>query len=132
MTKTLSRTISGTASEEIAERVHKAARIEDRSPSQIVVSAADLYTRLPTEAHIALRRIELLGGPGELDRAIVALGRDILRYQFDAAREAVAASMPESIIRADRATLECDDDFLNVASTAVARTGTRPEKRAGD
>ncbi len=131
MAKTLSRTISGTASEEIAERVCKAAKIEDRTTSQIVVSAVDLYTRLPAEAHIALRRIELLGGPGEMERAIVAFGRDILRYQFDAARDSVAASMSKSMQIGGLAGLESDSDFLSAASAAVARATARTGRRSG-
>jgi hypothetical protein len=121
MTKTLTRTISGSAPEELADRVQEVARIEDRTPSQVVVSAVDLYTRLPTEAHIALRRIQALGGETALERVLVDLGRQILDRQFEAARHAVAASITVN----DLDRLESDDEFLAAAAAAVRRTGTR-------
>ncbi|MGI8547884.1 MAG: hypothetical protein ACR2M1_11195 [Gemmatimonadaceae bacterium] len=121
MTKTLKRTLSCAATEELCGRVDKVAELEARSPSQVVVSAADLYTRLPVEAHIALRRIESLGGEAELQRTVVDMGRYILDRQFDAARSAVAATMDVDALSA----LESDDEFLSAASAVIAKTSTR-------
>jgi len=121
MAKMLTRTISGSAPVALADRVQEVAKIEDRTPSQVVVAAVDLYTRLPAEAHIALRRIESLGGEAELERILVDLGRQILDRQFEAARRAVAASMQVD----DLDELQSDEDFLNAASAAVARTSGR-------
>lgn len=121
MAKTPTQTISGSAPKALADRVQEVAKIEDRTTSQVVVSAVELYTRLPPEAHIALRRIERLGGATELERVLVDLGRQILDRQFDAARAAVAASMRVD----DLDELESDDDFLNAASAVVARTSAR-------
>lgn len=121
MAKTAMRTISGSAPQSVADRVQRVAAIEDRSPSQIVVSAVDLYTRLPAEAHLALRRIESLGGEAQLERVLVELGRHILDREFDAARSAVAATLRVDAL----GQMESDKDFLSAASTAVARTGAQ-------
>ena len=118
MAKTPTQTISGSASKELVDRVQAVATIEDRTPSQVVVSAVDLYTRLPSEAHLALRRIAALGGETELEQTLVELGRHILDRQFAAARHAVAAGMRVD----DLGALESDEDFLRAASAAVART----------
>jgi PleD family two-component response regulator len=127
MSRASNRTISASASAEVAERVLQTAKLEDRTPSQVVAAAADLYTRLSPEAHIALRRIELLGGAAALERVLAAISRDILRHQFDAARQAGAAAM--RVAEGDPAP--SDDDLLEAASAAVARAGTRSRRRAG-
>ena len=124
MTKTLKRTLSGAATEELCGRVDRVAELEARSPSQVVVSAADLYTRLPAEAHIALRRIESLGGEAELQRTLVDMGRYILDRQFDTARSAVAARMDVGMDVDALGVLESDNEFLSAASAVIARTST--------
>lgn len=95
--------------------------MEDRSPSQIVISALELYTRLSPETHLALRRIEQVAGKHAVERILTEFGHHILDRQFDAALDAAAAQIGETHVRG----LESDEQFLSAASTAVAQTSGR-------
>ena len=60
MAKTPTQTISGSASKELVDRVQAVATIEDRTPSQVVVSAVDLYTR-QCSINVSARDLAVMG-----------------------------------------------------------------------
>lgn len=126
MAKPPTQTISGSVPTTIVKRVREVARLEDRTTSQVVASALDLYTRLPTELHVMLRRIAVERGEEELQRTLQALGRQVVIQEFDAARSAVARSIKYEGLEA----VESDDDFLDAAVDIVKASYARD--RVGD
>jgi len=119
------KTISGQAPVALAERLADAAQIEQRSASQLVVSAVDLYTRLPAEVHIALRRIAATEGEAAVDQLMVDIGRRIVDRQFDAARDRVASKMQLG----SAGELETDAQLFAAARKALSHTRPRAKRQ---
>ena len=117
--------ISGQAPVELAMRLADAARFEQRTASQLVVSAVDLYTRLSPEVHVALRRIAATEGEAVVQQLMTDIGRRILDRQFDVARRKVAEQMNTAALGA----LTSDDELLNAASAAVSHRYPKPVRR---
>ena len=63
-------TISAHVDEELRRRLQLAAELEDRSPSQIVSAALQLYLDMPDRAHSAIRRLRVFGEPRDLELAM--------------------------------------------------------------
>jgi hypothetical protein len=105
-----SRTISSVMDEKVAGAVADVARIEDRTPSQIVNAAVRMYTRLPTAARQALRTIDALGTEEERAEAIWTVARSLSAAAFGVASrrgaEQIAANNPELMNKLKDATEE--------------------------
>lgn len=63
---------------ELSERVERIRALTNQSTTQIVVDALDLWTLLPPEAHIALRRIAQEHGRTHLEQVIEHFAHAIL------------------------------------------------------
>lgn len=105
-----SRTISSVMDEKVAGAVAEVARIEDRTPSQVVNAAVRFYMQLPEMTRQALRKIEALGTEQERAEAIRGVARSVAGSAFDIASrrmgEQIAASNPELIARLKDASEE--------------------------
>ena len=60
------RSISGYVDDKVADRLNDIARIESRSPANIVGQALGFYVALPEAARASLRRIEAMAQPEEM------------------------------------------------------------------
>jgi hypothetical protein len=87
------RTISAHADEQTVERVKLVARAEDRAPSQIAAAALRFYTKLPPEAHTAIRTIEAFGTEDEAFAMAGAVTRALVAAEFEIAQRRIAAQM---------------------------------------
>jgi predicted transcriptional regulator len=60
------RSVSGYVDDKVAERLNDVARMESRSPANIVAQALGFYVALPEAARTSLRRIEATALPQEM------------------------------------------------------------------
>jgi hypothetical protein len=96
--------------ESVARSVAEVARLEDRTPSQVVNAAARFYMRLPDIARDSLRRIEATGTDAERAEAMRLVARSLAGSSFEIASrrmaEAIRANNPELMERLKGATEE--------------------------
>jgi hypothetical protein len=96
--------------EKVAGAVAEVARIEDRTPSQVVNAALRFYTRLPAGARQALNSIDALGTEEERAEAMWRVARSLVGSSFSVASrrgaEQIAANNPELMRKLKDATEE--------------------------
>ncbi len=121
-----SRTISSVMDEKVAGAVTEVARIEDRTPSQVVNAAVRFYMQLPETTRQALRRIEALGTEQECAEAMSGVARSVAGSAFDIASrrmgEQIAANNPELLERLKGAS---EEDVLAEAVGLSREAGWR-------
>jgi hypothetical protein len=122
------RTISFHASEELAGRLEHAARVEDRSPSQIASAALDLYLRLPPEAHSALRHVHALGTDEDRHQAIRSVARVLINAQYDLAVRQMGIELRERGI----AVPDSEEELLAEAVRMTSRPKPPVPRSAGE
>jgi hypothetical protein len=106
------RTISSVMDEPVARAVAEVARIEDRTPSQVVNAAVRFYMQLPDAARRSLRSIEALGTEQEQAEAIRSVARSLAESSF-----AIASRRASEQIRANNPALL---DKLKTEENAMA------------
>ena len=79
------KTISAYTDAETASMVEQIARVEQRKPAQIAAAALAFYVRLPAEAQAALRRLEAIGAPEDLNLMRREVTRAISNASYNAA-----------------------------------------------
>ena len=127
------KTISAHADEETARLLEHIARVEDRSPSQLVAAALTLYVRLPTEAHASLRYLQALGTPDDFARMTREVARAMLNARHEISERRFVEAM--QVEGADRLHTEEDIAAEAVRLTTSRRQETRrrpPGKQAAD
>ncbi len=112
------RTISAYTDEGTASMVEHISRVEQRKPSQVAAAALAFYVRLPLEAHAALRRLESIATPEDLNLMRREVTRAISNASFDAAVRQSAPRVRE--IYGD--SLETEDEILAEAVRLTAPT----------
>lgn len=117
------KTISAYTDAETASMVEHISRLEQRKPSQIAAAALALYVRLPVEAHAALRRLEAIGTPEDVNLMLREVTRAISNASYSAAVRQSGPRVREHFGSA----LQSDDDILR---TAVLMSGT-PQRSPG-
>lgn len=119
-----SRTISSVMDETVARAVADVARIEDRTPSQVVNAAVRFYTQLPEGARRSLRSIDTLGTEEERAEAIRSMARSLAESSFHIATrrggEQIAANNPELL-----ENLKTEDDIMAEAVRLCREAGWR-------
>jgi len=105
------KTISAYTDAETANMVEQISRVEQRKPSQIAAAALAFYVRLPVEAHAALRRLEAIGTPEDLNLMRREVTRAISNASYNAAVRASGPRVREQFGSA----LESDDEILDTA-----------------
>jgi hypothetical protein len=118
-----SKTISAYTDAETASMVEQISRVEQRKPSQIAAAALAFYVRLPVEAHAALRRLEAMGTPEDLN----LMRREVTRAISNASYNAAVRQSGPRVREQFGDALESDDDVLN---TAVLFSGS-PQRSPG-
>lgn len=111
------KTVSAHVSEEVVRRIEHTARLDARPVSQVVAAAIAFYTRLPADAHQALRTVEALGGEAALNTAVHKVAREMIAAAFDVAERRLAEAIPEEVV----AGLNTEDDILAAAVRLTAR-----------
>jgi predicted transcriptional regulator len=118
------KTISAYTDEETAKLVEHIARVEQRKPSQIAAAALAFYVRLPIEAHAALRRLEALASPEDLNLMRREVTRAISNASMDAAMERAAPRIHDTYGDG----LQTEEEIM---AEAVRLTQRRSESRKG-
>ncbi|HET7461213.1 MAG TPA: hypothetical protein VFJ82_08185 [Longimicrobium sp.] len=118
-----SKTISAYTDAETASMVEQLSRVEQRKPSQIAAAALAFYVRLPAEAHAALRRLEAMGTPEDLN----LMRREVTRAISNASYNAAVRQSGPRVREQFGDALDSDDDIL---STAVLFSGS-PQRSPG-
>ena len=95
-----SRTISSAMDESVARTVTELARVEDRTPSQIVNAAVRFYMQLPDAARRSVRSIEALGTAEERAEAMRSVARSLAESSFHISRPARRRANPHQQPRA--------------------------------
>ena len=72
------KTIYAQPSVGLSKRIEIAKQLANQTTAQVVLEALDFWTRLPPESHVALRRLELHGGPSAVSELIARLSREII------------------------------------------------------
>jgi len=111
------KTISAYTDAETASMVEHISKLEQRKPSQIAAAALAFYVRLPVEAHAALRRLEAIGTPEDLNLMLREVTRAISNASYNAAVRQSGPRVREKYGSA----LANEDEILR---TAVLLSGT--------
>jgi hypothetical protein len=102
------KTISAYTDEGTATMVEHVSRIEQRKPSQIAAAALAFYVRLPVEAHAALRRLEAIATPEDLN----LMRREVTRAISDASYHAAVRQSAARVREIYGDALQTDDEIL--------------------
>lgn len=113
------KTISAYTDEGTAIMVEHVSRTEQRKPSQIAAAALAFYVRLPVEAHAALRRLEAIATPEDLN----LMRREVTRAISDASYRAAVRQSAAAVREIYGDSLETDDEIL---AEAVRLTAAPP------
>jgi DNA polymerase III delta prime subunit len=105
------KTISAYADAETASCVANLARLERRPQAQIAGMALKFFVGLPKEARDALRQIEALGSPEDLEEIKREIAHTLLHVQYKVARR----QMMEHAKVENLNQLETEDDILSAA-----------------
>lgn len=116
------KTISAYTDEETASMVEHISKLEQRKPSQIAAAALAFYVRLPVEAHAALRRLEAIGAPEDLNLMLREVTRAISNASYNAAVRQSGPRVREQFGSA----LATEDDILGTAVLMSHTPGRRP------
>ncbi len=105
------KTISAYTDAQTASRVADLARLEQRPPAQIAGMALKFFVGLPKEARDALRQIEALGSPDDLEETKREIARALLHIQYKVAhRQILKHAEVENLEQ-----METEDDILSAA-----------------
>jgi len=120
------KTISAYTDEETARLVEHLAKVEQRKPSQIAAAALAFYVRLPVEAHAALRRLEALESPEQLN----LMRREVTRAISNASYDAAMARMSGRIRESYGGRLQSEEDILVEAVRLTTQHRSAPSTPA--
>jgi|GEM_PF-743832 len=110
------KTISAYTDEGTATMVEHVSRVEQRKPSQIAAAAIGFYVRLPVEAHAALRRLEAIATPEDLN----LMRREVTRAISDASYRAAVRQSAPRVREIYGDALQTDDEILAEAVRLTA------------
>ena len=106
------KTISAYTDKQTADLVESLAKIEQRSPSQIMAIALKFFVKLPISAREAWYQIEAIGDEGDRERAIEKITQALLRERYEICQKAVVEEMNVDSL----GSLETEDDILAAAT----------------
>lgn len=98
--------------------VAETAKLEDRSPSQIMAAAVRWYLHLTPGARDAMRRIEAIGAPA-VEEASWTLSRALLEREYAALARQGARSLKTTL------TAEASEDEIMAEATRLTRRAAR-------
>jgi hypothetical protein len=110
------KTLSAQATPALVERVEALRQEEGQTASQVVLQAVDFWTRLPAEAHLAIRR---LAAADRVDQLVQRVLSEALDLQFQLASQRVATTMQLSAEVDASLPTATDDELLATADAAL-------------
>ena len=105
------KTISAYTDKQTADLVDYLAKIEQRTPSQIMAIALKFFVKLPVNAREAWYQIEAIGDEADRQRAIARISQVLIEERYSLLQNKVVSEMEVHSI----GELETEDDILNAA-----------------
>jgi len=105
------KTISAHTDKQTADLVNRLAKIEQRTPSQIMAIALKFFVKLPMSARQAWYQIEALGDEADQERAIALITQLLIDERYSLLQNKVIEEMKIDLI----GELETEDDIVNAA-----------------
>ena len=105
------KTISAYTDKQTAEKIERLAKIEQRTPSQIMALALKFFVKLPVSAREAWYQIEAIGDETDRERAVTLITQALIKERYSLMRNKVVEEMAIDSIEG----LETEDDILNAA-----------------
>lgn len=105
------KTISAYTDKQTADLVEIVAKIEQRSPSQVMAIALKFFVKLPISAREAWYQIEAVGDEGDRERAVEKITQALLHERYEICQKAVVGEINIDSL----GELETEDDILTAA-----------------
>lgn len=105
------KTISAYTDKQTADLVELLAKIEQRTPSQVMAIALKFFVKLPVKAREAWYQIEAIGDEAERERAIEKITQTLIDERYEILQRKVV----EEINIDSVGQLETEDDILTAA-----------------
>ena len=105
------KTISAYTDKETADLIDRLAKIEQRTPSQLMAIALKFFVKLPVSAREAWYQIEAIGDEADKERAVALITQTLIERRYSLMqKKAVQEIAIDSI-----GELETEDDILDAA-----------------
>ncbi|MBE9043649.1 hypothetical protein IQ255_04365 [Pleurocapsales cyanobacterium LEGE 10410] len=105
------KTISAYTDKQTADLVDYLAKIEQRTPSQIMAIALKFFVKLPVSAREAWYQIEAVGDEADRERAIKRITQILIDERYEVWQKKVVGEMKTDSL----GKLETEDDILAAA-----------------
>ena len=103
------KTISAYTDKQTADLVDRLAKIEQRSPSQIMAIALKFFVKLPVSAREAWYQIEAIGDEADKEQTIQEITRALIDKRYEIMQDRVVTEMATDSI----GKLETEDDIVS-------------------
>ena len=105
------KTISAYTDKQTAEKIDYLAKIEQRTPSQIMAIALKFFVKLPQSAREAWYQIEAIGDEADKERAVQKITQILVDERYSLLQKKVVEEMKVNSV----GQLETEDDILAAA-----------------
>ena len=105
------KTISAYTDKQTADQVDYLAKIEQRTPSQIMALALKFFVKLPVSAREAWYQIEAMGDEADMERAIQKITQALIDERYSLLQNKVVEEMKIDSV----GELKTENDILNAA-----------------